>query len=234
MKSPLFFFLLLSTVAFSQVDSNGVMHPRIDPVKGGFDSATTAWFNKNWQGPEKRDSIKNAELSRMIEKTEQENKNTLLPDKEGKGNYSFTVTVSSLELYIRNGITVKQLEQKLGGWSTNHYSNYVSLEWDDKTHEHDIPCYNVRYETDINGKSYMIEIKTNGAPKYKIKHIEVTSQLNGIQLASFKRVLWDKKYMVNKTLSRLFKKETWEQNIKKTLVFTIAEEDNGDTTIGVF
>jgi hypothetical protein len=210
MKPLLLFFLLPSIIAYSQTDSGKVVQAHIDPRTGEPDSATAAWLNAEDKYRGKQDSIKLSEAQKQENMVKRARENPLLQDREGKGNGSFVLSVHTLEMLIKNRTTIKQLEQVLGTWNTGEYLSTISFEWNEKTHEHDIPNYEVGYKTTVRGKVYTVIAETHGKAPNLIRKMEVVTKLNGMGVAEFRKSLQDNGYLINENLTEMFHKQTWE------------------------
>lgn len=157
--------------------------------------------------------------------------NLINEDKQGKGNSTFSLTIGKLETLIKSGTKLKELETQFGEWTSYGSDNKLGFEWDDKTQDHTIPLFQIQYQTTIKNKYYTIGTEVINDLKNKIKYLEVTTELNGMQLAEFKKSLATNGYLINENLTSIFRKQTW-QNKAKNLMVTI-KANSRSYTIGI-
>ena len=150
-------------------------------------------------------------------------------DKQGKGNGTFSL--SKLTSIVKSK-TLKGLQDQLGTWNSNAADNKLGYEWNDKTKDHDIPNYQVTYESTIAKKFYTIDAEVPVKLEGVIKKLTVTVELNGMELAQFKKSLQNAGYLLNENLTQIYKKQAWQK--KGSPMITIRKNANGTVSIGAF
>lgn len=151
-------------------------------------------------------------------------------DRNGKGNNTFVVTLSNLERIILPGISLKTFESSLPEWSSEKSNNSVSYSFNEKTKEHDIPNYKLVYTFYFKNKYYTCKAEISNLITQKIKHFEVSTVLNGEEIAKFKTAL-SRNYYLNENLTDIFRHPTY--NNKNNNVFIIFKRDFGHVTIEI-
>lgn len=153
-------------------------------------------------------------------------------NRNGKGNSTFTLSLTKLESLIKSGTTAKALENQLGVWQSFASDNTVGYDWNDKTREYDIPRLQLQYNTEVKKQDYVIRAEVPKDLTNNIKYLEVISTMNGMQVAEFKQSLRNSGYLENENLTKTFRKQTW-QNKAKHLTITIKGNTNGTHSIGI-
>lgn len=152
-------------------------------------------------------------------------------NRSGTGNSTFSLSIAKLEMIVKPGITINELESQLGDWNSYAADNKLGYEWNDETKEHDLPLFKVQYQTTIR-QPYTLRVEVAKNQSNRIKYIEVITAVNGEKLASLKQELKNKGYFKNENLTKTFRKDTWQNKTKKTMV-TIRENANGTYSVGM-
>ena len=159
-------------------------------------------------------------------------KNLIKEDRNGKGNSTFKLSLSNLENIIKSRTTLKGLEGHLAEWTSYNSNNDIKFSWDDKTQDHTIPIFKIQYETNMLRKYFVIRTEVTNDLRNRIEYLEVIGELNGMQLAEFKKSLSSNGYLINENLTSIFRKQTWQHKAKDLMV-TIKANPNGTCSIGI-
>lgn len=171
--------------------------------------------------------FKPVEVNTLLEKQ----KTQVKTDRSGKGNSTFNISASKLEQIMKSHTTLNVLENKFGNWSSFGALNNVAFEYDEATKNFTIPHFKIEYESTIKNKEYYFKAEVSNL-KGPLEYLEFTTSINGLQLAEFKKSLYVNNYLLNENLTKIFKKLTYQNRAKKTMV-TIKENINGTYTIGI-
>jgi hypothetical protein len=152
-------------------------------------------------------------------------------DRSGKGNSTFTLSITNLESIFTTKTLLKSFEAQLGNWNSFGNLNAIGAEYDDATKDFTIPLYQIHYESDIKSKHYNIQVNVIKNLKTPIKELRITTSLSGFQLAQFKESLHTRGYLLNENLSATLGKLSY--NNKSRRLITIKYNTNGSYTIGI-
>jgi hypothetical protein len=158
--------------------------------------------------------------------------NQIKTDRSGKGNSTFNISIAKLESIFILKTTLKGLEAQLGTWNSYGNLNNVGAEYDDNTKNFTIPLFQIHYETTVKNNGYLIEADVSKSLKNPVKELQITTTLNGYQLAQFKESLHAHGYLLNENLSETLNKLSY--NNKARRLITIRYNENGSYTIGIF
>lgn len=153
-------------------------------------------------------------------------------NRQGKGKGLFRVSLSTIENVILSHMKTPNLEQEFGSWETYGGLNNVELEYDDKTQDHTLPLFVINYESRTNNHYYKFKIEIERKMNNSIKYFELTTILNGMQLAEFKKSLAKNNYLLNENLTQIFHKLTY-QSRSKALMISIKENSDNSYSIGI-
>ena len=158
--------------------------------------------------------------------------NQIKTDRSGKGNSTFNISIAKLESIVILKTTLKGLEAQLGNWNSYGNLNDIGAEYDDNTKNFTIPLFQIHYETTVKNNGYLIEADVSKSLKNPVKELQITTTLNGYQLAQLKESLHAHGYLLNENLSATLNKLSY--NNKARRLITIRYNENGSYTIGIF
>lgn len=172
--------------------------------------------------------FKSAERNQLLEKQSQ----LIKKDRVGQGNNSFTFSINKLENIIKSRSLLKTVEHQFGHWTSYGAFNQVQYEYDDQTNAFTSPLFRLHYESKIGRRNFTFVFELQKNLNNPITYFEVTTILNGLQLAEFKNSLTANNYLLNENLTRILNKLAFQNRAKKSMI-TIVEKYNGEYTIGI-